>query len=254
MNWHFWPFWFPLSSLFFLQKMGTRKDMNVTKAWKSQISATLWGLAQVRKVCASQYWYHVIYLHQGWQQNCRFANRWRARVIFGKSPFYLMKSAKNSWFSSGSTNTTVHWVYWRVIFFHYFPISYSIGTQQKKNFKDRSTCTFWTFLGQIWLCAARRRLLAAVAAENGVAYPCKPIHRAAAWLAGSWYAKLRSRVKGTDRSDWDATAMVLVLIVNYGLFYILYIAGYTYITTMLCTKCSSRRGISWRAATAVLLK
>jgi hypothetical protein len=52
----------------------------------------------------------------------------------------------------------VYWVYWRVIFFHYFPISYSIGTQQKKNFKDRSTCTFWTFLGKNWLCGPRPKL------------------------------------------------------------------------------------------------
>ena len=98
----------------------------------------------------------MFHLHQGWQRNCCFANRWRSRVILGKSPFYLMKTAENGWLSSSSRAPTVHWVYWRVIFFHYFPISYTIGTQRKKNFKDRSTCSFWTFLAWIWLCAPWR--------------------------------------------------------------------------------------------------
>ena len=47
----------------------------------------------------------------GWPRNCRFAGLGRPRVILGKSSFYLMKSAENSWVCSGSINTTVHWAY-----------------------------------------------------------------------------------------------------------------------------------------------
>ena len=114
--------------------MGTRKDINAIRTWKSQISATLWGLAQVRKVCASQYWNPVIYLHQGSPRNCCFAKLGRSRVILGKSPFYLMKSAENSWVCSGSKNPTVHWVYRGQFFSLFFNLQYHMDPA-KRNLK-----------------------------------------------------------------------------------------------------------------------
>ena len=143
----------PIIKFFFLTKNGNQKGHECHKGLKiphfsyiMRSKVTLPRFAEVNFNTLKSIG------HVGWPRNCRFANRWKARVILGKSSFYLMKSAENSWVCSGSIKTTVHWAYRGRVLSLISNLKYHTEPG-KKNFKNRSTCTFWTFLSQIWLCA-----------------------------------------------------------------------------------------------------
>ena len=152
-NWYFWPFWFPLLSFFFLTKNGNQKGHEYHKGLKiANFSYLMRSKVTLPRFAEVNFNSLKSIGHMGSPRNRRFANRWRARLILKKSSFYLMKSAENSWVCSASMNATVHWAYRGQVLSLIFNLQYHTKPG-KIFFENRSTCTFWTFLAWIRLCA-----------------------------------------------------------------------------------------------------
>ena len=102
----------PIVKFFFLTKNGNQKGHEYHKGLKiANFSYLMRSKVTLPRFAEVNFNSLKSIGHVGWSRNCRFAGLGRPWVILGKSSFYLMKSAENSWVCSGSMNTTVHWAY-----------------------------------------------------------------------------------------------------------------------------------------------
>ena len=145
----------PIVKFFFLTKNGNQKGHEYHKGLKianfsylMRSKVTLPGFAEVNFNSLKSIG------HVGWSRNCRFAGLGRPWVILGKSSFYLMKSAENSWVCSGSMNTTVHWAYRGQVLSLISNLQYHTDPGKKKFWKSEHVHFLNIFWQNQTMCAA----------------------------------------------------------------------------------------------------